>query len=173
MAMDPTALSYATPSPPTARQRRGARFIEFILIFTITFAVLALTYLAPLAHNSIQNHNSAIDWPSQNNSPSSLVRSVDTTGLTSGLGLVTTDGLWDIPSDYNTTEYDIKIIAFTDKTYMPLAKVWYHRLTKLGYKEHYLFTHDQEVYDELKSENCRVLLCPMGSGSRRREYDHQ
>ena len=121
---------------------------------------------------SPQKHSESISSP-QDNYPSALVQSIDTTGLTSGLGLVTTDGMWDIPSDYNTTEYDIKIIAFTDKTYLPIAKVWYHRLTKLGYKEHYLFTHDQEVYDELKSENCRVLLCTMESGSSRRKYDSQ
>lgn len=52
-------------------------------------------------------------------------------GLESGVGLVTTDGMWDeiVPDKYKDQE--IKILGFTDRNYIPIARVWYTRMTML------------------------------------------
>ncbi|KAL9180368.1 hypothetical protein ACHAXT_008338 [Thalassiosira profunda] len=82
------------------------------------------------------------------------------TGLKSGVGLVTKDGLWgdDFGGKYNGT--DIKILGFTDRNYLPIAKVWYSRLTALGYTEHYIVAHDEQSYDALSVDGMfRVIPC--------------
>ena len=50
--------------------------------------------------------------------------------LKSGVGLVTTDGMWEDPKKKYEDE-DIKILGFTDFMYLPLATLWYDRLTHL------------------------------------------
>ncbi|KAL7537666.1 hypothetical protein ACHAXR_007992, partial [Thalassiosira sp. AJA248-18] len=77
--------------------------------------------------------------------------------LTSGVGLVTTDGMWEKNPDNKYKDEDIKILGFTDKSYVPIAKWWYQRLTLLGYTEHYIVAQDLVAYDNLKAENYRVL----------------
>ncbi|KAL7536857.1 hypothetical protein ACHAXR_007438 [Thalassiosira sp. AJA248-18] len=79
--------------------------------------------------------------------------------LTSGVGLVTTDGMWEKNPDNKFKDEDIKILGFTDKYYVPIAKWWYQRLTLLGYTEHYIVAHDQVAYDNLMKENHRVIPC--------------
>ncbi len=64
---------------------------------------------------------------------------------TSGVGLVTTDGQW---GKINMTSSDernvgVKILGFTDWKYLNVAKVWYKRLSQLGYTEHFLAAHDE------------------------------
>lgn len=51
--------------------------------------------------------------------------------LISGVGLVTTDGMWGEDIDGKYKDEDIKILGFTDRNYVPITKHWYHRLTML------------------------------------------
>ena len=51
--------------------------------------------------------------------------------LTSGVGLVTTDGMWGEDDHGKYKDEDIKILGFTNKRYLPLARVWYNRMTVL------------------------------------------
>jgi len=86
-------------------------------------------------------------------------------GMTSGVGLVTTDGLWGGDSDSITLmnerykDEDIKILGFSDRNYLPIARVWYSRMTMLGYTEHHIVAHDEMTYNALHSENLRVIPC--------------
>jgi hypothetical protein len=161
--MDPPAT--AAPPPPQQRQRRGRGttfLIQRTLIITICFVILSLLMLEPLARNSVQDHKQEIDLPSNLRSTPSLLqvqtKTIASKHLTSGVGLVTTDGQWDISPDVSA-KYDVKILGFTDSTYLPIAKVWYDRLTKLGYNEHYIGAHDKAAYDNLIRQNYRVLPC--------------
>ena len=52
----------------------------------------------------------------------------------------------------SNTEEDIKIIAFADNHYVALAKVWYNRLSSLGYTEHYIVCVDDKAYKKLSSQ---------------------
>ena len=67
--MDPIAATKAaevlapSPPPPLRRQRRGAIYVQRTLLFTISFVILSLLKLEPLARNSVQNHNNEIDMP--------------------------------------------------------------------------------------------------------------
>ena len=84
--------------------------------------------------------------------------------LTSGVGLVTTDGMWgELTEDnekYNKyKDEDIKILGFTDRKYISIAKHWYTRLSLLGYKEHYIVAHDEDTYNNLMSNDMRALPC--------------
>lgn len=58
-----------------------------------------------------------------------------------------------------TPSEDIKIIAFTDSHYVALAKVWYKRLSSLGYTEHYIVCVDEKAYKKLSTEdsNYRII----------------
>jgi hypothetical protein len=161
--MDPPAT--AAPPPPQQRQRRGRGttfLIQRTLIITICFVILSLLMLEPLARNSVKgDHKHEIDLPSNLRSTPSLqvqTKTIAFKHLTSGVGLVTTDGQWDISPDVSAN-YDVKILGFTDSTYLPIAKVWYDRLTKLGYNEHYIGAHDKAAYDNLIRQNYRVLPC--------------
>jgi hypothetical protein len=50
----------------------------------------------------------------------------------------------------------LKIVGFSDYVYIDAAKMWYDKLTSLGYEEHVVVAVDNETLDELKSENYRV-----------------
>lgn len=50
------------------------------------------------------------------------------------------------------------IIAFSDITYIEVAKIWYNQLTKLGYSEHKIAALDHETYVTLKEDSYRVML---------------
>lgn len=166
------------------RRRKGSRLNEWFLTLTIAFSILSLLTLEPIARNSVKNHNTAIDLPRVDVPTADLpvVQRVDVprvdvprvdfvdernnlnaarnvpTKLTSGIGLVTTDGRWDIKPDVSA-KYDVKILGFTDTKYIPIAKVWYERLTRLGYKEHYIAAHEVAAYDHLIRLNYRVIPC--------------
>ena len=47
------------------------------------------------------------------------------------------------------------IIAFTDERYLPVAKLWYNRLSSLGYQNHYLLALDIFSYEDLMKNNFR------------------
>lgn len=79
--------------------------------------------------------------------------------LSSGVGMVTKDGLWNTTTPEKYKQYDIKILGFTDSKYKKIALAWYNRLSVLGYNEHYVVAHDEGTYNELKSSNVRVLPC--------------
>eukprot|EP00571_Detonula_confervacea_P008432 CAMPEP_0172328226 /NCGR_PEP_ID=MMETSP1058-20130122/60242_1 /TAXON_ID=83371 /ORGANISM="Detonula confervacea, Strain CCMP 353" /LENGTH=348 /DNA_ID=CAMNT_0013045329 /DNA_START=327 /DNA_END=1373 /DNA_ORIENTATION=+ len=84
----------------------------------------------------------------------------DQVQLTSGVGLVTTDGAWPEESaDDKYKGHDIKILGFTDRNYVPLAKAWYTRMSLLGYTEHYIVAHDEASYNILRANDMRVLPC--------------
>lgn len=82
-----------------------------------------------------------------------------TDGLTSGVGLVTTDGLWEDDPGGPYAEADIKILGFTDKNYSDIARLWYMRLTLLGYTEHYIVAYDEVAFISLQADNYRVIPC--------------
>ena len=56
--MDPPAETVVV-----AARRRGSRYVEWTLNFTISFVILSLLKLEPLARNSVQDHDSEIDLP--------------------------------------------------------------------------------------------------------------
>lgn len=58
----------------------------------------------------------------------------------------------------STSSEDIKIIAFTDSHYVALAKVWYKRLSSLGYTEHYIVCVDEKSYKKLSIEDNNYRL---------------
>jgi len=51
--------------------------------------------------------------------------------LSSGVGIVTTDGAWGDSGKHKYDRQDIKILGFTDRNYLPIAKLWYSRLSIL------------------------------------------
>eukprot|EP00984_Skeletonema_dohrnii_P009642 scaffold3693_cov117-Skeletonema_dohrnii-CCMP3373.AAC.5 len=59
--MDPPAVE--TAAAPPQRRRRGARSVEWTLIIAISFSILSLLKLEPIARNSVQNHVSEFDLP--------------------------------------------------------------------------------------------------------------
>ena len=52
---------------------------------------------------------------------------------------------------------DVKILAFADAHYVALAKVWYERLSSLGYNQHYIVCVDDKAYKKLSQENYRLI----------------
>ena len=52
---------------------------------------------------------------------------------------------------------DAKILAFADAHYVALAKVWYERLSSLGYNQHYIVCVDDKAYKKLSQENYRLI----------------
>lgn len=77
--------------------------------------------------------SSSIDTETETKvSPRSRSPSVDLKypSLSSGVGLVTTDGAWG-KQDVNSERGDIKILGFTDRNYLPIARLWYGRLSVL------------------------------------------
>jgi hypothetical protein len=51
--------------------------------------------------------------------------------LSSGVGIATTDGAWGDSGKHKYDRQDIKIMGFTDRNYLPIAKLWYSRLAIL------------------------------------------
>ena len=47
------------------------------------------------------------------------------------------------------------IIAFTDERYLPVSKLWYNRLSSLGYQDHHLQAMDIISYEDLMRNNFR------------------
>ncbi len=173
-------ISISTASPQQ-RRRSSVNLPELIIIFAISFTILSSLYLNSLAHNNdaVQNHNNktidlshfvVVDKSSKlaTTQTNKKKNSTNNEKLTSGVGLVTKDGQWDIISPNHDNDiatkqqHDIKLLGFTDANYLPIAKVWYNRLTKLGYKEHYIVANEKKAYDDLISDNyrvcCRALL---------------
>eukprot|EP00581_Thalassiosira_minuscula_P016890 CAMPEP_0183730976 /NCGR_PEP_ID=MMETSP0737-20130205/33989_1 /TAXON_ID=385413 /ORGANISM="Thalassiosira miniscula, Strain CCMP1093" /LENGTH=366 /DNA_ID=CAMNT_0025963585 /DNA_START=80 /DNA_END=1177 /DNA_ORIENTATION=- len=87
------------------------------------------------------------------------VLQLDDGGMKSGVGYVTKDGLWDETPPERYKDADIKILGFSDKNYLPIAKIWYTRMMLLGYTEHYVVAHDEQTYDSLNAEGYRVIPC--------------
>jgi len=82
--MDPPAAEAVAALPPQ-RRRRGARSVEWTLIIAISFSILSLLKLEPLARNSVQGHNnkkSSIDLPQTNQLDASITNTT-TTNITS------------------------------------------------------------------------------------------
>jgi len=66
----PVEEEAAAAAPPQRMQRRrrrigSRRLVELTLNFTISFAILSLLKLEPIARNSVRDHNSIIDLPHQ------------------------------------------------------------------------------------------------------------
>lgn len=49
------------------------------------------------------------------------------------------------------------IIAFSDKTYLPAAKIWYSQLSSLGYQNHCIIALDDIAHKTLIQDNYRVI----------------
>ena len=52
----------------------------------------------------------------------------------------------------------MKIVGFTDISYVPIAKKWYHRLIDLGYKagEIEIVCHDQKSVQALQQPDANI-----------------
>jgi len=65
--MDPPAATeveeVAAAPPPRRRQRRGAIYVQRTLLFTISFVILSLLKLEPLARHSAEDNNNEINMP--------------------------------------------------------------------------------------------------------------
>jgi len=77
--MDPPAATEVAV-PQQRRRRRGIRYVDWTLHFTITFVILSLLKLEPLARNSVQDHNNEIDMPHNRDidTPQLLLQSIET-----------------------------------------------------------------------------------------------
>ena len=60
--MDPPEATDAAP-PRRRQRRRGALYIQWTLLFTVSFVILTLFKLEPIARNSLRDHNVEIDAP--------------------------------------------------------------------------------------------------------------
>ena len=58
------------------------------------------------------------------------------------------------------THEDWRVVSFVDAEYEDIGKRWYHRLSNLGYKTHYLVALDDEVYDKLKRQSSGCCARP-------------
>ena len=86
---------------------------------------------------------SSIDADAEAAAPRTPVAAVafsrSSSSLSSGVGLVTTDGAWEELEEEEIIMIDgerggisdIKILGFTDRNYLPIAMLWYGRLTVL------------------------------------------
>ena len=45
------------------------------------------------------------------------------------------------------------IVGFSDETYLPVAKIWYDQLTRLGYSNHLIVALNSATYQLLRNEN--------------------
>ena len=71
----------------------------------------------------------------------------------------------------NTTQNaSLKIVAFTDINYVPIAKKWFDRLVELGYRrdEVVIACNDRESYNALHAENYTVEECFIVEPDRKR-----
>eukprot|EP00985_Skeletonema_marinoi_P020736 scaffold12395_cov162-Skeletonema_marinoi.AAC.4 len=78
--MDPPAATELAVPPQQRRRRRGIRYVEWTLHFTITFVILSLLKLEPHTRNSVQDHNNEIDMPHNRDidTPQLLLQSIET-----------------------------------------------------------------------------------------------
>lgn len=53
-----------------------------------------------------------------------------------------------------------RIVSFVSEDYEDIARLWYHRLSKLGYTSHHLVALDDEVFGKLNRSNFRILRAP-------------
>ena len=60
-----------------------------------------------------------------------------------------------VAADYQPS---MKMVAFTDFEFLPLAKHWYKTMTRLGYREHVIVAIDQLAFDALSGTKHRVEL---------------
>ena len=129
------------------------RSLRLLFIATVV-ALVNITFW----HSSIAGGHSGDISQLPDNSTLSSHYGYRSGGLHSGVGLVTQDGQWGNRFDEKYKGEDVKILGFTDKNYLPIAKYWYLRMTALGYKEHYIVAHDEMSYTALKDEY-RVIPC--------------
>ena len=118
------------PSPPL---RRSA-----IRILAVNSLVIALFLLhVNIDVPSSINVDTAIEAGPR--TPSAVAFSRSSSSLSSGVGLVTTDGAWEELEEEEIMMIDgergdisdVKILGFTDRNYLPIAMLWYGRLTVL------------------------------------------
>ena len=57
----------------------------------------------------------------------------------------------DIAYITNSTKNKVKIVAFTDETYIPIAKWWYERMTDLSYTTHVLVLIDNKTVEHFST----------------------
>jgi hypothetical protein len=62
---DDDEVEAAAPPQQRRRQTRGVRWVEWTLRVTVSFVILSLLKLEPIARNSVRDHNSSIDLPHQ------------------------------------------------------------------------------------------------------------
>ena len=117
----------STPKPNSSvagKQQQSAQPILRKLIVAIAFALTNI-----LLQNRGSNH-SEYDFSSLL-LPNFSFAQHEHHSFTSGVGLVTTDGMWGEDIDGKYKDEDIKILGFTDRNYLPITKFWYHRMTEL------------------------------------------
>ena len=64
-----------------------------------------------------------------------------------------------VATQITTMPLKLKIIAFSDINYAPLAEMWYDSLTRLGYTDHVLVALDTPAFDQFKAGNRRAEQC--------------
>lgn len=57
-------------------------------------------------------------------------------------------------------QHDWRVVSFASKNYDEIGKLWYRRLQKLGYKNHYLVALDDQAYEEFHKMKFRVVRAP-------------
>ena len=62
--------------------------------------------------------------------------------------------------DWTKEEFDWRVVSFVSEDYEDIARLWYHRLSKLGYTSHHLVALDDEVFGKLNRSNFRILRAP-------------
>ena len=60
-------------------------------------------------------------------------------------------------ADWTKEEFDWRVVSFVSEDYEDIARRWYHRLSNLGYRSHYLVALDDQVYGKLLKAKLRVL----------------
>lgn len=112
------------PSSPSLRWS-SIRILAAMAIFIAVF----------LLHDNGMSSSINTETETKVSPRSSSADDVTYPSLSSGVGLVTTDGAWGKKEDdihgNDHSGSDIKILGFTDKNYLPMAKLWYGRLSVL------------------------------------------
>ena len=124
------------------RSRLSLRWLYNICWFLVSISVLfyLLKNISKLKHQCQENDSQFEELQS------SISENID----------MTDDLTEKTDSDGNPSKWII--IAFSDITYIEVAKVWYNQLTKLGYTEHTIAALDHETYITLKEDSYRVML---------------
>ena len=120
--------------PPPRPIFHAMGYARSILPMMLALSLLVATNILTM-HTSISLHQDRDargeevgDAPRTNNTNGPPVVG----GHSSGVGIVTVDGLWD--DEYGMEAYrdaDVRILGFTDRHYLPIAMVWYNRLADL------------------------------------------